>query len=172
MELEDVLFWCIPIVVAAIGILGWRISKRAQRKWLRYSTRAVPVFLWSVSLLLVLFGFVLNRLDEGWKSSENYPSPDGHHVARLSFITPGALGEDMVMVHVRKNWFHAWEKVYEEPGTKDASGQDAEVRWLDNQHLLIRYPKIMISTPDGRHRLKEERCEQNAAGVLIVCEGY
>ena len=172
MEFDDVLFWSIPIALMVTAAFGWRLTRKIERHWLRKTVRAVPVTLCFASLMIVLLGIALAGFDRGLYSDETLRAPDRQHVARLRFVTPGALGGDMVVVLVRKNWVQSWERVYIQPGTKDAYGQDAEVHWLDSGHLLIRYNRLMVSAENGSHRFDENRYGQSAAGISIVCQAF
>jgi len=68
------------------------------------------------------------------------PSPDGWHVAVLSFSLSGVFDSDFATVSVRHWWSPFARRVYRGPGQWDFKNREPRspiVRWLDNKHLSI-----------------------------------
>jgi hypothetical protein len=86
-------------------------------------------------------------------------SPDSTHIAEYSYEA-GFLGRDSTYVSVRREWSLLPVNAYWYAGPNDWSG--TEVRWLDNEHLLIRYQKDDADRP--------QHCtENNIAGIFVRC---
>lgn len=152
---------CLPFirVLAILGILASAIvylfRARSVRTWLKLCMRISGGI-----LILPLFVCVLLLLAMVACSSRPriLVSPDSQHVAEYSYEA-GFLGRDYTFVSVRRNWSLIRSDVYRYAGPSDWSG--TEVRWIDNEHLLIRY------TQDGRDHFQQ--CGREAAGILVQC---
>jgi hypothetical protein len=86
-------------------------------------------------------------------------SPDGRHVAIVSYALAGALGADYANVDVRAAGSLRGERVYHGPGTWDFKNDKPGtpvVLWLDSSRLLIRQ---VTAT-----------CLPRSGNVEIICE--
>lgn len=146
-------------MLAILGILAYAIvylfRARSVRTWLRLCMRISGGI-----LILPLFVCVLLLVTMVACSSRPriLVSPDSRHVAEYSYDA-GFLGRDYTFVSVRRKWSLIRSDVYRYAGPSDWSG--TEVRWIDNEHLLIRY------TQDGEDRFQQ--CSREAAGILVLC---
>ena len=70
------------------------------------------------------------------------------------------MGRDSTFVSVRGKWSLLPVNAYWYAGPNDWS--TTEVRWLDNEHLLIRYPKDDRDHPQHCYN-------NNVAGILVLC---
>src|SRR5262245_17604930 len=97
-------------------------------------------------------------------------SSDQRHVAIVTYLLQGALGDDYALVDVRSRWVPWATNVYSGMGSwnfkKNRPG-DPEVRWLDSAHLLIRYYDDRTGK-EGRGG--PARCLDRMGAVQIVCE--
>jgi hypothetical protein len=147
------------LLFAAVGWTIFWLSKRIHSSWLRIPIRAIAstVGFLGAAVLVMLSVFEPSCT----KHASPIKSPDGRHVAVLSFAMQGALGDDYANVGVRPWWSPRAQNVYKGVGAWDfEKGQpfDPEVHWLDSRHLLIRYG---IGLPVCRSRLGE---------IEIVCQ--
>jgi hypothetical protein len=157
----EFLVFCLPFIrlLVVLGIVGaatiYLFRARSVRKWLRICMRitggilVVPLAL-SVVMLLMMVACS--------SRPQVLVSPDSQHIAEYSYEA-GFLGRDSTFVSVRRKWSLLPRDVYWYDGPSDWSG--TEVRWLDNQHLLIRY------TEDQRGH--SQHCSRKAADVLVQC---
>jgi hypothetical protein len=86
-------------------------------------------------------------------------SPDSKHIAEYSYEA-GFLGRDSTFVSMRGKWSLLKVDAYWYAGPSDWSG--TEVRWPDNEHLLIRYQQ---DARDHRQHCRND----NVAGVFVQC---
>ena len=169
MDVTDIPDLLIPFGLAVAAIVCWKLSRRIKSRGVRLTARISSLIVAIGSALLTCIFFVFTCFD--W-TDFNLPAPDGKHVAKLRFVTPGAVGRDMAVVLLRRRWSTTWERIYFGPGTKDAYGQDAEIHWQDSEHLLVRYHAIGVSSAEEMKRLEESPCPTESIGVKIVCESY
>jgi len=90
-------------------------------------------------------------------------SPDGKHVAVVTWaVGPLVVNDDIATVKVRHRGSLFAAKVFSGPGYSGLT-DDLQVRWIDNDHLLIRYDKWFGY--DYSHA-----CTQHAFGIEVTCE--
>jgi hypothetical protein len=87
-------------------------------------------------------------------------SPDGKHVAIITWRALSAIDDGIATVKVRPSHSPFAQKVYSGPGY-DAVSADVQLRWIDNSHLLIRY---------GDWPGYDHACAPHAVGVEITCQ--
>jgi hypothetical protein len=152
----------LPALMAAT-VFG--LARKLRRRSMRIATRmgaSVAAVLSAGVLLFLLLGEVACT-----KYTRPSYSPDGKHVATISYVLQGALGADYAIVLVRHSWYpfadHAydgigsWDFKHEKPGSP-------EVRWLDDSRLLIRYFDDRTDT-EGR-----AICRNQVGKIRILCE--
>jgi hypothetical protein len=88
-------------------------------------------------------------------------SPDSQHIAEYGYEA-GFLGRDSTFVSVRRRLSFRSEYAYWYAGPSDWSGTD--VRWLDNNHLFIRYK--------GVRENRSQYCSNNVSGIIVQCLEY
>ncbi|SEG59464.1 hypothetical protein SAMN05421819_3666 [Bryocella elongata] len=169
MELSDLLFWLIPVGLGAGALAGWWVSRRSKRAWLRWTLRVMAMMVGCACVAIAAFGYFISRFDPYPYPDQVVRSPNGHRVARLRYVALGALGDDMVLLDTRTNWFSSWERVAKWPGTP-ADGD--QIRWGDDQHLVIRHKAIYVSTDHGMSEYKQDSCDLEVDGLKTVCETY
>lgn len=150
--------WLIACGMAGAFLLGRRI----RRRWLRIPVRATASAGMLTSLIaLVLLMFTL------YSCTGRVPavySPDGKHVAVVTYGLQGALGLDIADVSVRGRWSPHASSVYTGPGdwgVPFGRKNDPEVSWIDNNHLMIRYRDY------GSDYVQS--CEQHLGEIQISC---
>lgn len=147
---------CILIIIglASLAIILLCTGK-VQRIWAVVAARVAGVFLLLPICLLSLFLIAFVGCNE---RPRLIVSPDRRHVAEYSFDA-GFLGRDATNVIVRKSWAITSQSAFSYFGP---SGWDeADVKWIDNNHLRIRY------YPDPE---RSQDCSTSAAGIVVVCE--
>ncbi len=143
------------VLAAFVGIT--LLGKRVGRRWLRSPLRAAAISgatLTTLALVLVISG--------EYSCTARAPvahSPDGKHVAILTWSLQGALGMDLASVNVRHSYSPFAENVYSGPG--DSGGTDPQIRWIDNTHLLIRYHD---------YAGYEQTCTSRVFNVDVICD--
>lgn len=171
MDATDIPDYLILLALTIAGIVCWRLARRLKRRPIRVAARISSLLVAIGCVALISLFAVLGFFERGMWTDFNFPSPDGKHIAKLRFVTPGAMGDDMAVVLLRKHWSSSWERIYYEPGTQDSGGQDAEVHWIDSTHLLVRYHAIRYSSENEMKTLVESRCPSESLGIKITCEG-
>jgi hypothetical protein len=161
IRITEFLVFCLPFLrlLAIVGAVAaasvYLFRARSVRKWLRICMRitggilVVPLALG----VLVLLGMVACT-----SRPRVLVSPDSRHIAEYSYMA-GFLGRDATYVSVRKKWSLLRHDAYSYAGPSDWSG--TEVRWLDNEHLLIRYSEDQRGHP--------QHCNGKAADILVQC---
>jgi len=162
VRITEFVVFCIPFIkiLVILGILGaatiYLLRARSMRRWLTVCMRVgggilvLPLLV--CMLLLVVMAACTSR-------PRVLVSPDSKHIAEYSYEA-GFLGRDSTYVSVRREWSLLPVHAYWYSGPSDWSG--TEVRWLDNEHLLIHYQK------DDRGR--PQHCSENKiAGVFVQC---
>jgi hypothetical protein len=137
----------------------FRLSKRVHSSWLRIPIKATASILGVMAagtlLMLLLFEASCTR------HATPIKSPDGRYVAVIDYALQGALGDDYANVGIRRRFSPRAQNVYHGVGAwdfKKARPFDPEVRWLDSEHLLIRY---RMGLPECRSQLDQ---------VEIICQ--
>jgi hypothetical protein len=161
IRITELLVFCLPFIklLAVLGTVGtatvYLFRGRSVRRWLRISMRitggilVVPLALCVVMLLMMVACTSRPRI---------VVSPDSRHIAEYSYEA-GFLGRDSTFVSVRSKWSLLRHDAYWYAGPSDWSG--TEVRWLDNEHLLIRYTEDREGRP--------QHCSSKAVDVLVQC---
>jgi hypothetical protein len=149
----------------AVGV--FRLCKQVPSRWLRVSLRTMASFLvigCAICLALLSLGTLACT-----KFTRPIYSPDGWHVAVLTYVLQGALGDDYARVEIRSTWSPLPKLAYSGLGTWDSRNDkrsSPEVRWLDRSRLLIRY----YDDRPGHEGRGQPTCVSEAGGVQIVCE--
>ena len=163
-------------LVLAVFIALFVLAGRLRSWWLRWPARSGAVVGVALSALaLVLLGF--NEYSCTARAPLAY-SPDGKHVAILTWglhdaASPACLiyrgmaggwllGLDIASVNVRNRWIPYANTAYSGPGWSDypeVRDTDPQIRWIDNNHLLIRY-----------HDAYGQKCGHDRSGVEVICE--
>jgi len=140
MDISELPFYGVALLVFGALVAILLAAKRLSSRWLRWPVRTLAsVGMVLTLILLVLFVFA------GYSCTARAPlfySPDGKHVAVLTWGLQGALGMDLATVMVRHRHSPFAKKAYSGPGippyprTADA---DPQLRWVDNKHLMISY---------------------------------
>ncbi len=153
----------VPVVLFATSLtfffVVFRGAKRLSSPWLRGFVQVGATVVVALSLILLagFFWFMYPRTARGPVAY----SPDGKHVAVVTWtVGPLAVNDDIATVKVRTGIFAA--KVFSGPGYSN-DPDDLRVRWIDNDHLLIRYDRWFRY--DYNHA-----CTPHALGVEVTCE--
>ena len=162
IRITEFVVFCLPFleILVVLGILAattvYLFRARSIHRWLRVCMRVgggimVPP--------LVLCMLMLITMAACSSKPRIIVSPDSYHIAEYSYRA-GFLGRDSTFVRVRRKWSLFPVDAYWYAGPSDWSS--TEVRWLDNERLLIRYPK-----DDSGH---PQHCgDNNVVGVLVQC---
>jgi hypothetical protein len=161
IRITELLVFCLPfvrllvILAAFSAAIRYLFRARSVRKWLRVCMRlAGGILILPLALCLLMMLVMVACVSR----PRVLVSPDSRHVAEYSYEA-GFLGRDLTVVSVRRNWSLLGDDAYRYAGPSDWSG--TEVRWLNNEHLLIRY------TEDMRGHF--QRCINSAGSVLVEC---
>jgi len=161
IKTTEFLVFCLPFIklLVIIGVttaaVFYLFRVRFIRLWVRLCTRiagALLVLPLVAALLLLLLMVACNT------RPRVLVSPDSHHVAEYRYDA-GFQGRDSTSVTVRKNWSIFPDVAYQYAGPSDWT--DTEVRWLNNEQLLVRYRS------DGEGRFQQ--CQTGAAGIVVQC---
>lgn len=161
IRITEFLVFCLPFIrlLAILGTVAaatvYLLRARSVRKSLRVCMRIIGGIL---VLPLALCALLLLMMIACTSRPRVLVSPDSQHIAEYSYEA-GFLGRDSTFVSVRRKWSLLRDNAYWYAGPSDWSR--TEVRWLDNEHLLIRYAE------DGEGR--SQHCTGKAAGVLVQC---
>ncbi len=137
-----------------------RVSRGLRPSWLRLLFRtctSVAGFICTALVTLLLL------IEAACAKHVSIPSPDGNHVAALSYALQGALGEDYANVRLRSSWDPHAENIFHGTGYWDFKNNRPyapEVAWLDNTHLQIRY---LGGAP---------ACKNTLGEIEIVCQRW
>jgi uncharacterized membrane protein (UPF0182 family) len=162
VRVTEFVVFCLPFIkiLVVIGILVaatiYLLRARPIRRWVRVCMRIGGGIL---VLPLVICMALLVAMAACTSRPQIIVSPDSMHIAAYSYEA-GFLGRDSTFVSVRKKWSLLPVDAYSYAGPSDWSS--TEVRWLDNEHLLIRYQK------DDRDRPQHCR-NDNVAGIFVQC---
>jgi hypothetical protein len=139
------------VTMAVGGAFLFRV-RLVNRQWLKICMRLVAAI-----FVLPLIVFIIDLIVD--KSRPRiFISPDSQHIAKYSYDA-GFLGRDFTAVVVGGRWSTQFVNVYEYEGPSDWNG--TEVRWLNNERLLIRY------YPDPE---RFQQCKTEAEGISVQCE--
>lgn len=156
----------VPFAVLALcGLLTGALvfSRRVKNRWVRIPLRLTSSAGMLLGLLL-LVAFTFSEYSCTARAPSAY-SPDGKHVAVLTWGLQGALGLDMADVSVRHRWSPFAKVAYSGPGDAGHGG-DPQMRWIDNTHLLIRYHDYGYGPGTGY----EQSCLSHVLDVEVQCE--
>jgi len=162
IRITEFVVFCLPFlkILVVLGTLvaatAYLFRARSMRGWLRVCVRVGGGIL---LLPLALCMLVLVSMAACTSRPRIIVSPDSNHIAEYTYQA-GFLGRDSTFVSVRKKWSVFPVRAYSYAGPSDWSS--TEVRWLDNEHLLIRYLKDDMDHPQHCHN-------NNVAGVLVQC---
>jgi hypothetical protein len=134
---------------------------KGEYGWGRVLVRIAAIVGGALTVLL-LAGFLLALHSRTARGPVTY-SPDGKHVAVVTWaVGPLVVNDDIATVKVRHRGSLFAAKVFSGPGYSDLP-DDLQVRWIDNDHLLIRYDKWLGY--DYSHA-----CAPHASGIEVTCE--
>jgi hypothetical protein len=165
MDIADLpaLFVLVVLLALFLGLffVVSRSAKRLSSPWQRGFVQIGATVGGALSVIF-LAGFLLAMYSCTARGPIAY-SPDGKHVAVVTWaIGPLVVNDDIATVKVRRrNSFFA-TKVFSGPGYSGLP-DDLQVRWIDNDHLLIRYDKWFGY--DYNHA-----CTPHAFGIEVTCE--
>ncbi len=151
------------VLYAVLAVVLFRLCRRITRSWLRISLRSLASIV-GAGCAMCLFLLALFTLS-CTKSAPPIYSPDGRHVAILSYAFQGALGWDYAEVGVRSAWSPFARRAYYGVGSWDFKNnrpREPEVRWLDRSRLLIRY----VEYPQEG----QATCQTQVGEIRVVCE--
>ena len=162
IKTTELMVYCLPfliafaVVVLIAATIRYLLRVRfVNRQWLTICMRVAG----SILLLPLILALLLLILMVGCSSRPRIAvSPDSQHVAAYSYEA-GFLGRDLTFVTVRRRWSIRPDVAYQYAGPSDWTA--TEVRWLDNQRLMIRYH------PDREGRFQE--CRTEAGGITVQC---
>jgi hypothetical protein len=160
MDISELPFFVgiLLILVAffAVFVAGSHKAKRLPTL-LRWPVRAGASAGAALTVILIAL-FVL--VDYWWtgRAPAAY-SPDGKHVAVLTWRSLSAIDDGIATIKVRHSYSPFAKKVYSGPGY--SADSVAQLRWIDNSHLLIRY---------GGWLGYDQACAPHAFGVEVTCE--
>lgn len=159
-----------PVLFAAVALLAlflplffvvFRSAKRLSSYWLRGIVRVGATAGGALSVIL-LAGFLSAIYPRTARGPVAY-SPDGKHVAVITWdVGPLVVNDDIATVKVRHRSSLFAAKVFSGPGYSGFP-DDLQVRWIDNDHLLIRYDRWLGY--DYSHA-----CTPHAFGIEVTCE--
>jgi hypothetical protein len=145
------------VVFFAAFVAGTYKAKRLGTQ-LRWPVRVGASAGAAVTVLLIAL-FVL--VDYWWTGrAPAVYSPDGKHVAVLTWRALSAIDDGIATVKVRHSYSPFAKQVYSGPGY-DANSADVQLRWIDNSHLLIRY---------GVWLGNQQACGPHVSSVEVTCE--
>jgi len=155
----------VPVVLLAtlstFFFVAFRGAKGLSSPWLRGFVQVGATVVVALSVIL-LAGFLWFMYPRTARGPVAY-SPDGKHVAVVTYaVGPLVVNDDIATVKVRHRIGIFAAEVFSGPGYSNDPG-DLQVRWIDNEHLLIRYDRW--SGYDYSHA-----CTPHAFGVEVTCE--
>lgn len=155
----------LPLVLLVVFFtLFFVASRSAKRRWSPWLRRFVQVgaTVGGVLSVILLAGFLLAMYSCTAPGPIAY-SPNGKHVAVVTWaVGPLVVNDDIATVKVRHRGSLFAAKVFSGPGYSDLP-EDLQVRWIDNDHLLIRYDKWFGY--DYSHA-----CTPHAFDIEVTCE--
>lgn len=155
---------CAVVLLTLFLILvfvAFRCAKHLASPGLRKFIQAGATVGVSLSVIL-LAGFLWAVCPRTERGSVVY-SPDGQHVAVVTWtVGPLVVNDDIARVKVRRRSRIFAAEVFSGPGYSD-DPHDLQVRWIDNDHLLIRYDRWFGY--DYSHA-----CTPHVFGIEVRCE--
>ena len=160
-----------PVLFVAVVLLAlltlffvaFRSAKRLSNPWLRGSVQVGATV--GVALSMILPAGLLWAMYPRTARGPVLYSPDGKHVAVVTWaVGPLVVNDDIATVKVRHRSGIFDVEVFSGPGYSDEP-HDLQVRWIDNDHLLIRYDRWFGY--DYSHA-----CTPHAFGVEVTCEPW
>jgi len=162
MDISELPRYGIVLFVLVMFVALFVVAKRLSRKWVRWPVRGVTSLGAGLTVLLIAL-FVFGDYSCTARAPKAY-SPDGKHVAIITWGLQGALGADMATVTVRHRYSPFARNVYSGPGESDyprVRATGPQVRWVDNKHLLVRY----CDWPGS-----DQICASHSFGIEVICE--
>jgi len=151
----------IPVAFFAGFITVFRSAKHWSSPWMRLSVRGGATVGAALSVLLPAL-FLLANHSLTARGPVAY-SPNAKHVAVVTWaIGPLVVNDDIATVKLRPRYSPFSKNVFSGPGYHDDS-DDLQVRWIDNNHLLVRYDEWF-----GYNYRKA--CAPQAFGIEVICE--
>jgi hypothetical protein len=151
----------LPTLFLALFFVAFRSAKHLSNPWLRGFVQVGATLGGALSAIL-LAGFLWAMHSSTVNGPVAY-SPDGKHVAVVTWaVGPLVVNDDIATVKVRHRGGIFAARVFSGPGYSN-DADDLQVRWIDNDHLLIRYDKWFGY--DYSHA-----CAPHAFGVEVTCE--
>lgn len=164
------LAFAMPVIFVAVVLVAvfltvfffaFRGAKRLSSPRLRGFVR-VGATAGAVLSVVLIAGFLWAMYPSTTRGPVLY-SPDGKHVAVVTWaVGPLVVSEDIATVKVRQRSGLFAAEVFSGPGYS-AEPDELQVRWIDNDHLLIRYDRWFGY--DYSHA-----CTPHAFGVEVTCE--
>lgn len=157
MDISELPHYVVFLLVLVTFFVVFVIAKRLSRRWLRWDVRAGA----SAGMVLTVLVLTLDYSCTA-RAPRSY-SPDGRHVVVVSWKrTP--LDDNLVAatIKVRHRYSPFAKTVYSGSGLW---ADEPRVRWIDNNHLLVRY--YDWGTGDG-----EQVCAPHALVVEMICEKH
>lgn len=160
----------VPVLFGAVGLLtlflilflvAFRSAKRLSSPWLRRFVQFGTIL--GVALSVMLLGGLVWATYPSTVRGPMVYSPDGKHAALVTWdVGPLVVSDDIATVKVRHRSGIFAAEVFSGPGYSN-DPDELQVRWIDNDHLLIRYDKWFGY--DYSHA-----CTSHAFGVEVTCE--
>jgi hypothetical protein len=117
MDISELPFYVVVLLVLVAFVAVFFFAKRLSKRLLRWPVRGVA----STGMVLTVLLLVLFSLGQ-YSCTARAPlaySPDGNHVAVLTWGLQGALGADIATVKVRHRYSPFAKNVYSGPGDSD-----------------------------------------------------
>ena len=163
VDISELPFYVVVLLVLVAFVVVFLLANRSSRRWLRWPAQGGA----TIGAILTVFVLGFSVLGE-YACTARAPlaySPDGKHVAVMTWGLQGATGADIASVKIRHRYSPFYTTVYSglgAAGNPAVHSTDPQVRWLDNRHLLIRYQEW-----SGYSQI----CASNGSGIEVVCEG-
>ena len=159
MDISELPHYVVILLVLVTFFAGFVIAGRLSRRWLRWPVRGGA----SAGMILTLLVLAVDYSCTA-RAPQTF-SPYGRHVAVRSWgrHAPGEPG--FATVKVRHRYSPFAKSAYSGPGVPELWSGDPQVRWIDNNHLLVQY--VDWGTGEG-----EQICAPHALGVEIICEKH
>jgi hypothetical protein len=163
----------IPILgaflAAALAVFVCWILRHVAAKGLRIGLMSATGLL---ALLAVGIGGALLYFDLNY--TRHLPplvSPDGRHIATTSYVVGTGAPADLAEVAIRSAWSPYAHRVYSGPAQfePNAATPEPEVRWIDKDHLEIRFHTYVSRDGSAVSAGSEQGCAASADGIAISC---
>ena len=150
-------------LVPLLALFCLVISKRISKVWLRRTARVFSsLFLALSTLVLMLDGCGLVGCTA---RKPALVSPDGKHVAIVTWGLQGATGADYARVDVRSRYLPWSTRVYRGSGFGPVNAADPgipEVTWIDAHHLRV--------SSQGNSAARILECAARVDDISILCD--